>query len=191
LAADAWARDPFQNQDRQSNDIELIGTAIANRKSLSLLYENLREAENAIIEKLSSGQLQAWGIRNGEGDLEKIPSTQWAHLRFHYDPTYVGPCDQARRGATRWTGVVFNRKEVLNCGLHILAPRQFSAAKLREWLAEHHAKLRESGEKPSDRGDYKAAKQNFPGVSRDALRAARRQILPPDLLRPGRRLALK
>jgi hypothetical protein len=65
--------------------------------------------------------------------------------------------------------------------------RRFSVSELRVWLREHHTKRRASGNEPTDRDDCEAAKRKFPGVSRDVVRAERREILAPDLLRPGRR----
>jgi hypothetical protein len=67
------------------------------------------------------------------------------------------------------------------------AKRRFPVSELRDWLREHHTKRRASGEEPTDRDDYDEAKRKFPGVSREVVRAERRKILAPDLLRPGRR----
>jgi hypothetical protein len=65
--------------------------------------------------------------------------------------------------------------------------KRVSISELRAWLHDYHAHRRQSGEHPTDRDDYEAAKRKFPGVSRDAVRKERRKILEPDLLRPGRR----
>ena len=65
--------------------------------------------------------------------------------------------------------------------------RGFSVSELRDWLHEHHTKRRAFGKEPTERDDCEEAKRKFPGVSREVVRAERRKILTPDLLRAGRR----
>jgi len=69
------------------------------------------------------------------------------------------------------------------------AKKGFARTIFRAWLAEHHAQRRASGTEPTEDDDYRAAKREFPGVSRDVVREERRRILPSTALRPGRRRA--
>lgn len=76
-------------------------------------YPLFRLAEAAVIEALEAGRLTAYGLKNREGDLQEVPSLQWADLKFWYDPDFAGPKEVFRFGATQWHDLRFQRKDVL------------------------------------------------------------------------------
>jgi hypothetical protein len=183
--------------DEPPGDSELIGLAVMNRrKAHDLSFEAFEDAEDAVVEALSSDQpdrLQAWAYRNGRGDREEIPDSQWgaAGLQFYWDDpeygTHVGPRDQSRLDAARWTGVIFRRQQVLMRWPPLRRPR-VARNELRRWLVEHHTQRQASDLPPTERDDFDEARKEFPGVSRDLVRQERRALLPlGPLRRPGRR----
>lgn len=66
-----------------------------------------------------------------------------------------------------------------------------SRAELYRCLKEHHTKRRAEGKEPNERDDLKVAKRQFPGVSRQMVRDERRAIVPPELLKRGRREVMR
>ena len=77
------------------------------------VYQTLDDAENALLDVLRNGRLNALGLENNMGDLLEIPLAQWAGLKFYFGPPRAGPFNIARIGATYWHGLKFSRSEVL------------------------------------------------------------------------------
>jgi hypothetical protein len=75
------------------------------------------EAQATILEKLVANLLTAYGLDNDAGDLQAIPALWWAAGKIYEGNngrTYAGPVDVFRTGATRWHGLLFERKQVLS-----------------------------------------------------------------------------
>ena len=81
-----------------------------------------------MLDALGRGRLRASGLRNGEGDRERIPQEQCADLKFYWTPPpefhhlqrsvtrssrYVGPRDELQHSASYWTNVLLEREDVL------------------------------------------------------------------------------
>jgi hypothetical protein len=134
--------------------------------------------ETTFRHKLYGGTLVSWG-RPGSSLADYKRAPPWAV-----------------RGIVSWwegggilrlqSGELFYAARVEQ--IHTIEKR-FSISELRAYLHEHHAKRRQSGKPPTERDDYDAARLKFPGVSRDAVRKERREIMGSDLLRRGRRPA--
>jgi hypothetical protein len=135
--------------------------------------------ETTFGHKLYDGRLVSWG-RPGSSLADYMRAPPWAV-----------------RGIVSWwegggilrlqSGEMFYAARVEPTASTI--EKRFSISELRAWLHEHHAHSRQSGKQPTERDDCEAAKRKFPGVSRDAVRKERRDILGTDLLRRGRRPA--
>lgn len=59
--------------------------------------------------KLQSGELTAFGLRNGDGTITKIPSFEWANLKVTFDPDRA----TSKAGSGFWTNLKFQQQEVL------------------------------------------------------------------------------
>lgn len=74
-------------------------------------------AERELLDELRDDRLRAWGLRDGQGDLELIPQIEWARLELYLATSpnvpYAAPHDHRRVGGTRWIGLVFERERVL------------------------------------------------------------------------------
>jgi len=102
-----------------------IGRRWRSRRRIDLSFGN---AEEQVLEALVRGRLRGTGLRNGEGDRQRIPQEQWADLQFYWTPPlqgfyhfplshsvnlsrgYVGARDRLRAHATLWTEVGFERE---------------------------------------------------------------------------------
>jgi hypothetical protein len=105
-----------------------IGRRWRSRHRTDLSFE---DAEEQVLNALVRGRLRGTGLRNGEGDRQRISQDQWADSQFfwtrprqgfHLSPLspsvelsrgYVGPRDRLRANATYWTQVGFERDQVL------------------------------------------------------------------------------
>jgi hypothetical protein len=61
--------------------IYLIGKAVIN--GLCCPFREFDHAQNDVIKRLSNGDLDAWGRRNGKGAHEKIPDREWRGLQIY------------------------------------------------------------------------------------------------------------
>ena len=122
----------FENASDIIADVLMPGGRIG-RRWRSRLHKDLslESAEEQVLDALVKGRLRGSGLRNGEGDRQRIPQEQWADLQFYWSPPlqglhlssqwqsgnlrrgYVGPRDRTRANATFWTEVGFEREEVL------------------------------------------------------------------------------
>jgi hypothetical protein len=105
------AADPNRDLDEFIFNAILRGTVVP-----------FEQAESLVIERLRRGELRAWGLRNGTGDLEEIEQTQWADLRFYYHPLRQRTCTSSlsaapqnflRPDSTYWTQLTLKREDVL------------------------------------------------------------------------------
>lgn len=151
-------------------------------KSFSL-QRYRRYLEQALLGKLSSGELFATGYAQGsplDQGASSIASDRWRILTPNFEIS----------GATSDSGNVI--------GILVFSPstsqngtdqsRRFAASSLRTWYRHYVEKAQRSGAMPSRDDDWAAAKAEFgTNIPREALRAIRREIAPPQWRRFGRR----
>ena len=92
------------------NDLHLELTAAF---ACGAAYQTLDDAEDALLDVLCNGRLNAWGLENNKGDLQEISPVQWAVLRFYFDPPRAAPLSISRSGATHWHGMKFATADVM------------------------------------------------------------------------------
>ena len=149
----------------------------SNRELLELILPSLLGGvETTFRNRLYDGTLVCWG-RSGSSlaDYKKAPPWAVTGIESWWKGGGILRLESGEK-------LFAARVEPTNA-----TKRRFSVSELRNWLREHHTKRRASGKEPAERDDCEEAKRKFPGVSREVVRAERRKILAPDLLRPGRR----
>lgn len=75
-----------------------------------------RAAEIVVINELIAGQLDCLGLRNGQGDPEKVPASNWLQLQLKWWRNELAAVskDLLRRGSTSWRELKFQREQVLS-----------------------------------------------------------------------------
>jgi hypothetical protein len=193
--------------------IELIGKAV--ERGLCCPFEKFEDAQNDIINRLSNGDLHAWGRRNGEGAHEEIPDKEWRGLQFYPAgmaetrlwPERSSPHAGRPDGVTRvrgadegaappfWTDVIFERAAVLENwsdplqellnNKHPKAP--LSEAGLERWYLARMKACDDAGRRYYSRDeDEKAAREEFgQRVTTQRIRKMRNRLLPSEVRRGG------
>lgn len=144
----------------------VILAAIYRGQSESNPYEDTRRD---IEHKLQSGELKAYGLENGRGDLTEIKPLQWADLKLTFSPDKAMPKELFRAGATQWENLKFDRLEVFKIWPETPARQTTGTDRNRcyEWLYN----LMKNGNREKPKDDYiREAQSKFSSLSGKAFK---------------------
>ena len=188
------------------SDIRAIDRIMADDELRLFEFENVHLAIEQLYQILKKGEINAYGVENGIGELKPIEAFKWADLTIVWDdlPKHTAACSSNFSDkATTWNDLRFKREEVLTMWPDINADdgdsiRYGSASAKRQctqWLIklmgvdsttiknndnEQYAYIgahNKSAPYLNNDEMYEIAKSKFPGLSKNLYKVAKAQAI--------------
>ncbi|PVE25802.1 hypothetical protein DC522_03240 [Microvirga sp. KLBC 81] len=170
---------PIDEEGWPAPEEELADFRINSRR----LRDTRGDLQRHLLEDLQSGKLRASGFTvtgNIDAGALSIAPELWRTLQ----------ADFAKSEATGPGGLVIFGIRVFQSGAEQedpTAPRAFSRARAKQWYKDWITRCEQSGDTPSRDKDWEAAKKEVGEITREEVRALRRELAPPHWTSFGRR----